>query len=190
MYAQLIGLLAFATLGVSSLVSSVKVVRQGDQALVEFLGKYEGKKLDAGLTFLTPFIEYVAYKDTLREQIFEMPESQCVTSDRVSITVDFVIYWKFLDLEKAYYKVQDLKAAMLNLLLISIRSQMATMEVDEIFTARTQINEALVQELDVATEPWGIKITRAELRDFTIGNKINHEALGKGSKNQKISTVG
>lgn len=188
MYAQLIGLLAFATLGLSSLVSSVKIVRQGDQALVEFLGKYEGKKLDAGLTFLTPFIEYVAYKSTLKEQIFEMPPSQCTTSDRVSITVDFVIYWKFLDLEKAYYKVQDLKAAMLNLLLISIRSHMATMEVDEIFTARAEINEALVQELDVATEPWGIKITRAELRDFTIGNQINHEALGKGSQSKKTST--
>lgn len=186
MYAQLIGLLAFATLGLSALVSSVKVVRQGDQALVEFLGKYEGKKLDAGLTFLTPFIEYVAYKNTLREQIFEMPLTQCTTSDRVSITVDFVVYWKVLDLEKACYKVQDLKTAMLNLLLISIRSLMATMEVDEIFTARTEINEALVQELDVATEPWGVKITRVELRDFTIGNKMNQDSLGKGSTNKKI----
>lgn len=173
MYAQLIGLLAFATLGLSSMVSSVKVVRQGDQALVEFLGKYEGKKLEPGLTFLTPFIEYVAFKDTLREKIFEMPPTQCTTSDRCVITVDFIIYWKVLDLEKAYYKVEDLKGALLNLLLISIRSQMATIESEELLTARKKINDALVEELDVATEPWGIKITRVELRDFTLGGSNN-----------------
>lgn len=178
MYAQLIGLLAFATLGLSSMVSSVKVVRQGDQALVEFLGKYEGKKLEPGLTFLTPFIEYVAFKDTLREKIFEMPPTQCTTSDRCHVNVDFIIYWKVLDLEKAYYKVQDLKGALLNLLLISIRSQMAIIESEELLTARKKINDALVEELDVATEPWGIKITRVELRDFTLGGS-NNKSLAK-----------
>ena len=186
MYAQLIGLLAFATLGLSSLTSSVKIVRQGDQALVEFLGKYEGKKLEPGLTFLTPFIEYVAFKDTLREQILEVPPTQCTTGDRVAITVDFVVYWKIMDLEKACYKVQNLKAAILNLLLAQIRTEIAKMEVDEIFTARAEINEVLVQEMDIATEPWGVKITRVELRDFTIGSKANQEALSNRALGQKV----
>jgi regulator of protease activity HflC (stomatin/prohibitin superfamily) len=187
MYAQLIGLLAFATLGFSAMVSSVKVVRQGDQALVEFLGKYEGKKLEPGLTFLTPFIEYVAFKDTLREQLLEMPPTQCMTSDRLNVNVDFVIYWKVSDLEKACYKVQDLKAAMLNLLLVSIRSQIATMESEEILTGRKTINDALVEELDVATEPWGIKVTRVELRDFTLGGSNNSQNVGHFSLKKAVS---
>lgn len=171
MSSQLLGLLAAAIAGGAILSNSMKITRQGDQALVEFLGKYEGKKLQPGLTFLTPFIEYVACKETLREQIMNIPLTECTTSDRKIVTVDFVVYWRIMDLEKSYYKVQDLRRSMLNLLLGLIRTQIAMMELDELYTARAEINEKLVAELDVVTEPWGVKITRVEMRDFTIGSK-------------------
>ncbi|OKH32961.1 paraslipin [[Phormidium ambiguum] IAM M-71] len=171
----------------TTLASSVKIVRQGDEAVVEMLGKYEGKKLDPGLTFLIPYIENVAYKQTTREQILEMRPIDCITQDKIYTTLNFVVFWRMTDIERAYYKVQDLKAAMMNILITNIRSQIATMELDQIFTARAEINEALVEQLDIATEPWGVKITRVEMLDFTIGNKLVHEALKTATKNGSLT---
>lgn len=171
----------------TTLASSVKIVRQGDEAVVEMLGKYEGKKLEPGLTFLIPYIENVAYKQTTREQILEMRPIDCITQDKIYTTLNFVIFWRMTDIERAYYKVQDLKTAMMNILITNIRSQIATMELDQIFTARAEINEALVEQLDIATEPWGVKITRVEMLDFTIGNKLIHEALKTATKNGNVT---
>jgi len=169
--------------GATTLASSVKIVRQGDEALVEMLGKYEGKKLEPGLTFLIPYIENVAYKQTTREQILEMRPIDCITNDKICINVNFVVFWRMTDIERASYKVQNLKSAMMNILITNIRSQIATMELDRMFTARAEINDALVEQLDIATEPWGVKITRLEMLDFTIGNKLVHEAFKTPSKN-------
>ncbi|XZN90250.1 MAG: SPFH domain-containing protein [Microcoleus sp.] len=160
----------FAITGVS-LVSSVKIVRQGDEALVEIFGKYDRKKLEPGLTFLIPFVETVAYKQTLREQMLKLPPQQCATRDRVSVTLEFIVYWRVIDLEKASYKVQNLKEAMFNMLILSIRTQIAKLTVEELYTARNLLNNALVEELDTTTDPWGVKFTRVELRDFAIGTK-------------------
>ncbi len=164
-------MMLFAITGVS-LASSVKIVRQGDEALVEIFGKYDRKKLEPGITFLIPFVEQVAYKQTLREQILRLPPQECTTRDRVSITVDFIVYWRIIDLEKASYKVQNLKEAMLNMLILSIRTHIAKLSVEELYTARHEINNALVEELDTTTDPWGVKFTRVELRYFAIGSKL------------------
>ena len=173
-----LALFAFLTIaGATTLASSVKIVRQGDEALVEMLGKYEGKKLEPGLTFLVPYIENVAYKQTTREQILEMRTIDCITQDKICIALNFVVFWRMTDIERAYYKVENLKAAMMNILITNIRSQIATMELDRIFTGRGEINEALVEQLDIATEPWGVKITRVEMLDFAIGDKLTHEGL-------------
>lgn len=179
---QLLLLAFLAITGTTTLASSVKIVRQGDEALVEMLGKYEGKKLDPGLTFLIPYIENVAYKQTTREQILEMRPIDCITQDKICITANFVVFWRMTEIERAYYKVQNLKAAMMNILITNIRSQIATMELDRIFTARSEINDALVEQLDIATEAWGVKVTRVEMLDFTIGNKLVHEALKTPAK--------
>ncbi len=160
----------FAITGIS-LTSSIKIVRQGDEALVEIFGKYDRKKLEPGLTFLIPFVETVAYKQTLREQMLKLLPQQCTTSDRVSVTVEFIVYWRVIDLEKASYKVQNLKEAMLNMLILSIRTHIAKLTLEELHTARNQLNNALVEELDTTTDPWGVKFTRVELRDFAMGSK-------------------
>jgi regulator of protease activity HflC (stomatin/prohibitin superfamily) len=161
----------FAITGVS-LHSSIKIVRQGDEALVEVFGIYERKKLEPGLTFLIPFVERVAYQETLREQVLHLPPQQCKTRDRVAVTVDFIVHWRIIDLEKACYKVQNLKQALFNILILAIGTHIAELAVEELYVNRHQINHALVQDLDTITEPWGVKFTKVELRNFAIDNKL------------------
>lgn len=152
-------------LGGSTLFGSVKIINEKNEALVERLGSYN-KKLTPGLNFVFPFLDKVVYKETTREKVLDIPPQSCITKDNVSITVDAVVYWRIVDMEKAYYKVENLQAAMVNLVLTQIRSEVGKLELDETFTARTEINETLLRDLDIATDPWGVKVTRVELRDI------------------------
>ncbi|ESA34291.1 membrane protease stomatin prohibitin [Leptolyngbya sp. Heron Island J] len=165
-------LLIMLAFGGSLAAGSVRIVNQGDEALVESLGRYNGKKLQPGLNFTVPFIDKMVYKQTIREKVLDVPPQQCITRDNVSITVDAVVYWRIVDLEKAYYKVENLQAAMVNLVLTQIRSEMGQLELDETFTARAEINETLLRELDIATDPWGVKVTRVELRDIVPSKAV------------------
>jgi regulator of protease activity HflC (stomatin/prohibitin superfamily) len=160
-----------AVLGFGGL-SGIKVINQGDEALVERLGKYNGKKLKPGLNYLVPMIERVSFQQTIRERVIDIPPQQCITRDNVTITADAVVYWKILDMERAYYKVENLQSAMVNLVLTQIRSEIGKLELDETFTARAQINEILLRELDEATDPWGVKVTRVELRDIVPARAV------------------
>lgn len=156
----------------ATFAGSVKIVNQGDEALVETLGRYDGRKLQPGLNFITPLISYIAVKETIREKILRVTPQNCITSDNVSIKVDAVIYWRILDLEKAYYKVQDLEAAISNLVLTQIRAEMGRLTLNETFTARTEVNENLLRDLDVATAPWGVKAIRVELLDIVPSSTV------------------
>ncbi|MEL6161524.1 MAG: SPFH domain-containing protein [Cyanobacteria bacterium J06623_5] len=151
---------------------SVRIINQSDEALVETLGRYNGKKLKPGLNFTLPFLERMVYKETVREKVLDVPPQQCITRDNVSISVDAVVYWRIVDLEKAYYRVEDLKSAMVNLVLTQIRAEMGKLELDETFTARAEINELLLRELDISTDPWGVKVTRVELRDIAPSKAV------------------
>ena len=170
------GTLLVLVLSGSVLASSVKIVNQSDEALVETLGKYTGKKLTPGLNFIVPFLDRVVFKQTIRERVLDIPPQQCITRDNVSITVDAVVYWRIVDLEKAYYKVENLQSAMVNLVLTQIRAEMGKLELDETFTARSEINETLLRELDISTDPWGVKVTRVELRDI-VPSKAVQESM-------------
>jgi regulator of protease activity HflC (stomatin/prohibitin superfamily) len=163
-------------LGGSALSSTVKVINQGNEALVESWGRYNGKKLKPGLNYVIPVVERIVYKATIRERVLDIPAQQCITRDNVSITADAVVYWRILDLEKAYYKVENLQSAMVNLVLTQIRSEMGKLELDQTFTARTQINEILLRDLDESTDPWGVKVTRVELRDI-VPSKAVQESM-------------
>ena len=115
-------LLVFLALGGSAVAGSVKIINQGNEALVETLGKYNGKKLEPGLNFVTPFMDRVVYEQTIREKVLDIPPQACITRDNVSITVDAVVYWRIVDLEKACYKVENLQSAMVNMVLTQIRA--------------------------------------------------------------------
>lgn len=168
-------LMVLLALGGSAVAGSVKVINQGNEALVERLGSYN-KKLSPGLNFVTPFIDKVVYRETIREKVLDIPPQQCITRDNVSITVDAVVYWRIVDMEKAYYKVENLKSAMVNIVLTQIRAEMGQLELDETFTARSKINELLLHDLDISTDPWGVKVTRVELRDL-IPSKAVQESM-------------
>lgn len=161
---QILTLVFLVFLG-SGVAGSVKIVNEKNEYLVESLGSYK-KKLEPGLNFVVPFIDKVVYKDTIRERVLDIPPQSCITRDNVSISVDAVVYWRIVDIYKAYYKVENLKKAIENLVLTQIRSEMGKLELDDTFTARSEINEILLRELDIATDPWGVKVTRVELRDI------------------------
>ncbi|MGB3639440.1 MAG: SPFH domain-containing protein [Rivularia sp. (in: cyanobacteria)] len=158
-------LLISLALGGSALAGSVKIINQGNEALVERLGSYN-TKLEPGLNFMIPFFDRVVYRETIREKVIDIPPQKCITRDNVAIEVDAVVYWRIVDMGKAYYKVENLQAAMVNLVLTQIRSEMGQLELDQTFTARTEVNETLLRDLDIATDPWGVKVTRVELRDI------------------------
>ncbi|MGM3309056.1 SPFH domain-containing protein [Anabaena sp. WFMT] len=168
-------LLALTFGGGTVIFKSVRVINQGDEVLVQSLGRYK-EKLGPGLKFINPFLDSIVYKQTIREKVLDIPPQQCITRDNVSISVDAVVYWRIVDLEKAYYKVENLQAAMVNLVLTQIRSEMGQLELDQTFTARTQINELLLRELDISTDPWGVKVTRVELRDI-VPSKAVQESM-------------
>ncbi|HEY9852228.1 MAG TPA: stomatin-like protein [Leptolyngbyaceae cyanobacterium] len=161
----------FVVLGVPGL-TGIRIIKQGEEALVETLGRYNGKKLTPGLNYVVPVYQRIAYQQTIRERVLDIPPQQCITRDNVSITVDAVVYWRILDLEKAYYKVENLQAAMVNLVLTQIRAEMGKLELDQTFTARSEINEILLRELDESTDPWGVKVTRVELRDIVPSRAV------------------
>lgn len=172
---ELLGFLILLGIGGSAMASSVRIVNQGNEALVERLGSYD-RKLSPGLNFTVPFVDRIAFQETIREKVLDIPPQQCITRDNVSISVDAVVYWRVVDMAKAYYKVQNLQAAMVNLVLTQVRAEMGKLELDETFTARAEINEVLLQELDTATDPWGVKVTRVELRDI-IPSKAVQESM-------------
>ncbi|MBF2050395.1 MAG: SPFH domain-containing protein [Leptolyngbya sp. IPPAS B-1204] len=172
---ELFSVLVALILGGAGIAGSVRIINQGDEALIERLGSYD-RKLSPGLNFTIPFIERVAYRETVREKVLDIPPQQCITRDNVAITVDAVVYWRIVDMEKAYYKVQNLQAAMINLVLTQIRAEMGKLELDETFTARSEINEVLLRELDISTDPWGVKVTRVELRDI-VPSKAVQESM-------------
>ncbi|MGB3300229.1 MAG: SPFH domain-containing protein [Phormidesmis sp.] len=182
--------LVLLALGGSVAAKSVRIINQSDEALVETLGRYSGKKLKPGLNYTVPFIDRVVYKQTVRERVLDVPPQQCITRDNVSISVDAVVYWRIVDLEKAYYKVENLQAAMTNLVLTQIRSEMGQLELDQTFTARAEINELLLRELDVSTDPWGVKVTRVELRDIAPSKAVQDSMeLQMTAERQKRANV-
>lgn len=163
--------LVFVIFGGSALFGSVKIVNEKNEYLVERLGSYN-QKLDSGLNFILPFLDKVVYQDTTREKVLDIPPQSCITKDNVAISVDAVVYWRIVDMENAYYKVENLQPAMTNLVLTQIRSEVGRLELDQTFTARTEINEILLRDLDIATDPWGVKVTRVELRDIVPSKAV------------------
>ena len=143
--------------------------------LIERLGKYN-REMQPGLSILLPGVERVVSHESLKERVLDIPSQQCITKDNVSIEVDAVVYWQLLKHEQGYYSVENLSSAMVNLVLTQIRTEMGKLDLDQTFTTRTEVNELLLKELDEATDPWGVKVKRVEMRDI-IPSKGVKEAM-------------
>jgi regulator of protease activity HflC (stomatin/prohibitin superfamily) len=164
-------LLLILGLSGAGLASSVRIVNQGNSALVERVGSFR-KRLDPGLNVILPGLDRIVYQETLRLKVLDIAPQSCITADNVSITVDAVVYWQIIDMEKAYYKVQNLESAMVYLVQTQIRGEIGKLQLDQTFTARSQISDILLEELDTATDPWGVKVTRVEIRDITPSKAV------------------
>jgi regulator of protease activity HflC (stomatin/prohibitin superfamily) len=164
-------LLLILGLSGAGLATSVRIVNQGNSALVERVGSFR-KRLDPGLNIIVPGLDRIVFQETLRVKVLDIEPQSCITADNVSITVDAVVYWQIVDMERAYYKVQNLESAMVYLVQTQIRGEIGKLQLDQTFTARSQISDILLEELDTATDPWGVKVTRVEIRDITPSKAV------------------
>lgn len=142
------------------------VVPQQSAYVVERLGKYSST-LDAGFHILVPFIDVIRYKHVLKESAVDIPEQVCITRDNVQVHVDGVLYMRVLNPERASYGISDYQFALTQLAQTALRSEIGKIELDKTFEARTTINAQVVNELDKASEPWGVKVLRYEIKNIT-----------------------
>jgi len=142
------------------------VVPQQSAYVVERLGRFSGT-LDAGFHVLVPFVDVIRYKHTLKELAIDIPEQVCITRDNVQVAVDGVLYLKVLNPERASYGISDYRFAIIQLAQTTLRSEVGKIELDRTFEERTTINISVVSELDKATEAWGVKVMRYEIKNIT-----------------------
>ncbi|MBZ2185231.1 MAG: paraslipin [Bryobacter sp.] len=153
------------------LAKTAVVVPQQNAYVVERLGKFSGV-LPAGFHMLLPFIEVIRYRHTLKETAIDIPEQVCITRDNVQVGVDGVLYLKVIDPERASYGISNYAFAITQLAQTTLRSELGKIELDRTFEERTNINTNVVSELDKATEPWGIKVFRYEIKNITPPSDI------------------
>ena len=158
-----LGLIAVAF---TALSKCAVVVPQQTVFVVERLGRYAGS-LEAGFHLLVPFVDVVRYRLSLKETALDIPEQVCITRDNVQVGVDGVLYLKVLNPERASYGINDYVFAISQLAQTALRSEIGRIDLDKTFEERTQINIQIVQELDKASEPWGIKVLRYEIKNIS-----------------------
>jgi regulator of protease activity HflC (stomatin/prohibitin superfamily) len=165
MSGELLVTLVFAGLALLILKKTAVVVPQQSAYVVERLGKFSSI-LNAGLHILVPFIDVIRYKHSLKEIAIDVPEQICITQDNVQVGVDGVLYIKVLDAERASYGITDFRFAISQLAQTTLRSEIGKIVLDRTFEERSTINVSVVNELDKASSPWGVKVMRYEIRNI------------------------
>ena len=164
-YSTLLAVAGVVVLGIFILVRTAIIVPQQSAFVVEKLGKYS-RKLDAGFHILVPFLERVAYRHTLKEQAVDIAEQICITKDNVQVGVDGVLYMQVLDPARASYGIGNYLFAISQLAQTTLRSEIGKIDLDRTFEERGTINANVVSELDKASDPWGVKVLRYEIKNI------------------------
>lgn len=166
-----------AAVGVSTITAGCLVflekVRTGDQCLIERCGVFN-RKLGPGWHLIARPFEGVSMRATLREQVLDVPPQQCYTLDNAPVSADAVVYIRIHDVEAARYQVQDLRLAIMNICLTQLREEIGKLSLDESFSSRERINSALLRDLNEATQPWGVQVTRVEIQNLDPSRDILH----------------
>jgi regulator of protease activity HflC (stomatin/prohibitin superfamily) len=182
----LIGIVVFAGI---IFVRTIRVVPQKRAYIIERLGKYQ-KTLDAGFHVLAPFVDRVSYRHTLKEQAVDVPPQQCITKDNIAVEVDGILYMQVVDPKKASYGIDNYRFAATQLAQTTMRSVMGKLDLDKTFEERENINSVIVEAVDKASDPWGVKVTRYEVKNILPPQSIK-DAMEKQmrAEREKRATI-
>ncbi|MBN1412621.1 MAG: paraslipin [Spirochaetales bacterium] len=169
---------------IAVMASLIKIVPEQMAYIVEQLGKYQ-KTLKAGMHILIPFIQTVAYKHILKEEVVDVAPQTCITKDNVQVEVDGILYLKVMDPYKASYGIDRYKFATIQLAQTTMRSELGKIELDRSFTERDSLNNNIVKAIDEASDPWGIKVTRYEIRDI-VPSRTVQDAMEKQVRAERL----